>query len=103
MAHYNEKSFIRIVLQRLKEKSGPLYKFHLVLTQLLTLNYDCLVGYKLETGHMHDDKENPIWVVRRAEPISEKNKYCIWHKKSFCPKRVSEPIRKIIDLMPKKF
>lgn len=100
---YNEKSFIRIVLQRPKEKSGPVYKFHLVLTQLLTLHFDCLVGYKLETGPMHEDKESPIWQVKRAERVSEKNKYCIWHEKRFCPKRVSEPIRKIIDLMPKKF
>lgn len=100
---YNEKSFMRIVLQRPKQKSGSLYKFHLVLTQLLTLYYDCLVGYKFETGHMHEDKENPIWIVKRAERVSEKNRYCIWHEKRFCPKRVSEPIRKIIDLMPKKF
>lgn len=99
---YNSKSFLRIVMKRPKNKSGPIYKFHLSLTQLLTLRYDCLVGYKLETGHMCEDKENPIWHVKRVERVSEKPKDNVWHKKRFCPKRVSEPVRKILDLIHRK-
>lgn len=99
---YNPKSFIRIVLKRPKGKQGPLYKYHLALTQLLTLRYDCLVGYKLQTGHMHEDKERPIWHVKQKELVSEKSIHYTWHEKRFCPKKVSEPVRKIIELMPRR-
>lgn len=99
---YNPKRFIRIILKRPREKQGPLYKYHLALTQLLTLRYDCLVGYKIQTGHMHEDKERPIWHVKRKELVSEKPIHYIWHEKRFCPKKVSEPVRKIIEFMPRK-
>ncbi|MDH5561906.1 MAG: hypothetical protein OEY59_13735, partial [Deltaproteobacteria bacterium] len=47
---YNEKRFIRLVAERPIDKRGSIYLFHLVLTQLLTLRCNCLVGYKVNSG-----------------------------------------------------
>jgi len=98
---YNPNKFIRLIIKRPKAKSGNIYKFHLVLTQLLTLHFDCLVGYKFDTGQSNFDRVNPIWEVsRREHDLSEPPNFT-WHKKRFCPKRISEPIREIIKYIPK--
>lgn len=98
---YNQKSFIRIVLKRPKNKTGSIYKFHLALTQLLTLRFDCLVGYKIETSHIYKDKDSQIWHLRQPEFVPGKL-LPVWHEKRFCPKRISEPVRRILELMPRK-
>jgi len=98
---YNSNKFIRLILKRPINKYGAIYKFHLVLTQLLALHIDCLVGYKFDTGESNFDWENPIWEVRRSEPNPNGPTNFIWHKKRFCPKRISEPIREIIKYIPK--
>jgi hypothetical protein len=98
---YNPNKFIRLIVKRPKAKSGSIYKFHLVLTQLLTLHVDCLVGYKFDTGQSNFDRDNPIWNVSRSERNLNGPPNFIWHKKRFCPKRISEPIREIIKYIPK--
>lgn len=98
---YNPNKFIRLILKRPKIKAGSIYKFHLVLTQLLTLHVDCLVGYKFDTGQSNFDQENPIWDISRSERNYNGPPNYIWHKKRFCPKRISEPVREIIKYIPK--
>jgi len=98
---YNPNKFIRLILKRPKAKYGEIYKFHLVLTQLLTLYVDCLVGYKFDTGKSNFERENPIWDVTRSERNLNGPPNYILHKKRFCPKRISEPIREIIKYIPK--
>lgn len=98
---YNQNKFIRLILKRPRIKSGNIYKFHLVLTQLLTLHVDCLVGYKFDTGQSNFEKENPIWNVSRSERNLNGPPNFILHKKRFCPKRISEPVREIIKYIPK--
>ncbi len=98
---YNSNKFIRLILKRPRTKSGNIYKFHLVLTQLLTLHVDCLVGYKFDTGQSNFERENPIWNVSRSERNLNGPPKFIWHNKRFCPKRISEPVREIIKYIPK--
>jgi hypothetical protein len=98
---YNPNKFIRLIIKRPKAKSGNIYKFHLVLTQLLTLHFDCLVGYKFDTRQSNFDRNNPIWEVSRSEHDLSEPPNFVWHKKRFCPKRISEPIREIIKYIPK--
>lgn len=98
---YNPDKFIRLIVKRPKAKSGSIYKFHLVLTQLLTLHVDCLVGYKFDTGLSNFDRDNPIWNVSRSERNLNGPPNFILHRKRFCPKRISEPIREIIRYIPK--
>lgn len=73
---YNTHQYIRVVLRRPISKSGPIYLFHLVMTGLLTLHFDALVGYKLDRGVENLDPENPIWirqVARRERPDDPAN------------------------------
>lgn len=98
---YNPNKFIRLILKRPRAKSGSIYKFHLVLTQLLALHVDCLVGYKFDTGKSNFERENPIWDVTRSERNLNGPPNYIWHKKRFCPKRISEPVREIIKYISK--
>lgn len=98
---YNPTKFIRLILKRPKVTSGKIYKFHLVLTRLLTLHIDCLVGYKFDIGKSNFEKNNPLWEVARSERNPNAPPNYIWHRKRFCPKRISEPIREIMKYIPK--
>lgn len=100
---YNEKSFIRLVVERPINKRGSIYLFHLVLTQLLTLHYNCLVGYKVNSGKSNWDHEDTIWKISRKHLNPKGNPKYIFEKKRFCPKRVSEPINEILSAIPNAF
>ncbi|MEW6289946.1 MAG: hypothetical protein AB1545_08840 [Thermodesulfobacteriota bacterium] len=97
---YNEKRFIRLVVERPINKRGNIYLFHLVLTQLLTLRYKCLVGYKVNSGKSNWDHEEAIWRISRRHFNPDGNPKYTFEKKRFCPKRVSEPINEILSAIP---
>lgn len=97
---YNSNKFIRLILRRPEGKSGSLYKFHIILTQLLTLHIDCLVGYKHDIGKSNFDRSKPIWEVKRRELNPNAPPQYIWPHKRFCPKRISEPINEILKYIP---
>jgi hypothetical protein len=98
---YNFNRFVRLILKRPKVLSGSIYQFHLVLTQLLTLHINCLVGYKYDTGQSNYKWENPLWEVTRTERNLTGQPSYVIHKKKFCPKRISEPVREILKYIPK--
>lgn len=100
---YNEKSFIRLVVERPINKRGSIYLFHLVLTQLLTLHYNCLVGYKVNSGKSNWDHKETIWKISRKHLNPKGNPKYIFEKKRFCPKRVSEPINEILSAIPNAY
>ena len=100
---YNDKSFIRLVVERPINKQGSIYLFHLVLTQLLTLRYNCLVGYKVNSGKSNWDHKGTIWKISRKHLNPKGNPKYIFEKKRFCPKRVSEPINEILSAMPNAY
>jgi hypothetical protein len=94
--NYNPNKFFRLILKRPKRKSGNIYKFHLVLAQLLALHLDCLVGYKFDIGISNFKKDIPIWELTKIERNLSTMPKFIQHSKRFCPKRLSEPIREIM-------
>lgn len=98
--NYNSEEFIRLILKRPKKKSGNIYKFHLVLTQLLALHFDCLVGYKYDIEKSNFDKDRHIWEITKTERNPNPPPNFIFNRKNFCPKRLSEPIREIMKYIP---
>jgi hypothetical protein len=97
---YNTQQYIRIVARRPKEKSGSIYRFHLVMSGLLTLHFDALVGFKLGEGDKNSDPTNPIWVrqVARRERPDDPASY-VYDKYMVLPKQVSEPVRYIMRVL----
>ena len=100
---YNSNLFYRLVVKRPIKKRGNTYIFHLVLTQLLTLHFNCLVGYKANSGKSNWDHEKTIWEITRKHLNPQKNPKYIFEKKRFCPKRVSEPINEILSVIPEAY
>ena len=100
---YNENLLIRLIIKRPIHKNGQIYIFHLILTQLLTLHFNCLVGYKFNSGTRNSEKEETIWMATRKHLNPKKNPKYIFERKRFCPKRVSEPINEIISIIPQAF
>ncbi len=98
---YNPNQFIRLILKRPSKKRGNIYEFHLLLTQLLTLDFDCLVGYKCENGASNHEKDDPIWEITKVIKTTNNPPNFTQIKKRFCPKRLSEPIREIMKYLPK--
>lgn len=90
---YNDHQFLRLMIKRPTMKGGPLYKFHLVLANLLTLHFDALVGYKFRNGAYNTDPSNPIWIGRIRESSAA------WSDYKLLPKCVSEPVRKIVEIV----
>lgn len=91
---YNDNQYLRLAITRPSVKSGPLYKFHLVLAKLLTLHFDALVGYKIGRREHNSDRDNPVWVKRTWD--SETTTY---KETKLLPKCVSEPVRKIVEIV----
>lgn len=91
---YNDHQFLRLIVKRPTLKRGPLYKFHLVLANLLTLHFDALVGYKFRRGDYNIDPKNPIWVVKTWDKAT-----ATWSEYRLLPKCVSEPVRKIVEIV----
>jgi hypothetical protein len=92
---YNEKRYIRVSLDKPKKKSGPLYKYHLVMANLLSSHCEALVGYKNRLGISNDDPNNPLWDVLIKDD-NDKIK-----KVNFLPKHVSEPVSSILKALDK--
>jgi hypothetical protein len=91
---YNTNNYFRITLPR-DCNNEAIYLFHLVLTNLLAMHFDCLVGFKF---------------VSYAEKIQDSNKIIIgkfnrekamWEKSIYCPSELSEPIYMIINAIKK--
>lgn len=97
---YNQEKYIRIILKRPINKKGLIYQFHLVMTSLLTLHFDALVGYKYDSGVQNSDIENPIWIVSHWVK-NENDSTSSFSPKYYnlCPKHVSEPIFEILRIL----
>lgn len=90
-SEYDNTHYLRIILKRPKNNSN-LYIYHLILSKLLTLHLDCLVGYKFKKNYCQNtDLENKYWNVGYFENIQKG-----WVYKKFCPKELSEPIYQIL-------
>lgn len=92
---FNENSYIQLSLDKPCTKAGPLYYFHLTLSKLCNSIYDCLVGYKYELGHAHYRDAPLYWEKKRRAGEG----YVTYR---LAPKRVSEPVRKILDYVSEK-
>ena len=91
---YNDHQYLRIALKRVKDKRGPLYQFHVALANLLTLHFDCLVGYKIARREYNSETNSPVWIRRKWIPTENKyNDYRV------LPKRVSEPVYQIAKFL----
>jgi len=91
-ASYNNKRYIKVNLDRPKIKSGNLYKYHLIMANLLNSYFETLVGYKYKLGVTNHNPDDHIWSV--------------WHKQAnggsrikVLPKHVSEPVRSIMEIL----
>jgi hypothetical protein len=91
---YNDHQYLRIALKRARERRGSLYKFHVALANLLTLHFDCLVGYKIARGEYNSEAGSPVWLREKWLPKEEK--YVTYR---LLPKRVSEPVYRIAKIL----
>lgn len=86
---HNSSSYILLTLERPCGELSSLYYFHLVLTSLCNSNLDCLVGYKLERGMIHEVGNDLRWIkIKIIDGVLQKN--------HIAPKRVSEPVIQIL-------
>lgn len=91
-SEHNQNSYIQLTIDKPIGKTGDLYLYHLILAKLCNSVFDCLVGYKYETGERHYRGEPLMWQTlefdehRKLIPV-----------KNLAPKRVSEPVRQILS------
>lgn len=86
-AAFNSSQYIRIVLERPRQKAGPIYLYHLQMAMLLNSCLNCLVGYKYSKGIKNKNPGEPLWNVS----CREHGTTCR------LPKQVSQPLSKILD------
>lgn len=91
-ADHNPKGYIQLSIDKPIGKCGDLYLYHLILAKLCNSVFDCLVGYKYETGERHYKGEPLMW---QTQEFDENRK--LVSKKNLAPKRVSEPVRQILS------
>ena len=60
---FNEKRYIRVVLDRPRAKRGSVYLYHLLMARLLNGYSDALVGYKYASSVQNEQAEEPMWHV----------------------------------------
>ena len=60
---FNEKRYIRVVLDRPRAKRGNVYLSHLLMTRLLNGYSDALVGYKYASSVQNLQPDDPMWHV----------------------------------------
>ncbi|MEA1988981.1 MAG: hypothetical protein U9N57_07225 [Pseudomonadota bacterium] len=89
---HNPNGYIQLSIDKPIGKCGDLYLYHLILAKLCNSVFDCLVGYKYETGERHYKGDPPMWKL----PKFDKNRKLVF-KKNLAPKRVSEPVRQILS------
>lgn len=90
--YYNDKRYIRLILEKPKNKNGALYQYHIVMSNLLNSYYQTLVGYKYRAGIYNDKIDEHTWQVYQPS----KKQYV-----SLVPKHVSEPVLSILNALEK--
>lgn len=97
---YSENCFLRLQASRPVESKGALYKFHIALSQLLALDYDCLVSYKYKKGQGNWNHEEQYWYIEKFTPSPTGKGMGTLEKRKLCFKRLSVPIRLIMQFLP---
>jgi hypothetical protein len=93
---YNIENYLRIVLPR-PEHGENIYLFHMILSRLLALYFDCLVAYKYKRHYTRD--ENPGERIWRLQKFNQETR--VFDYTMYCPKELSEPIFMIIEEIKK--
>ena len=91
-SNHNPNGYIQLSIDKPIGKCGDLYLYHLILAKLCNSVFDCLVGYKYETGERHYKGEPLMWQTRKFD----ENRRLV-SIKNLAPKRVSEPVRQILS------
>jgi hypothetical protein len=91
-ANYNASRYIRVTLDRPVSKSGPIYRYHLAMANLLNAYYETLVGYKYRPGLYNEDPSDPVWQTWVVEDGRVK-------KIPIIQKHVSEPLGSIMTIL----
>ena len=89
---FNGSRFIRVNLDKPVTKSGPLYKYHLLMAHLLNGYFETLVGYKYRCGVSNKQLDDHVWKILRFE--SNQLRHI-----SILPKHVSEPVISILAIL----
>jgi hypothetical protein len=87
---YNDKRYIRLILEKPRNKKGNLYQYHIVMSNLLNSHYQTLVGYKYRSGIHNENVDEHTWGVYQPS----KKQYV-----SLVPKHVSEPVLSILNAL----
>ncbi len=96
--NYDETCFLRLQAKRPIPLSGNLYKFYISFTQLVALKFNCLVGYKYQTGSSNWHHDEPYWFISKL--VKNPNGQGFHSaKKKMCAKRLSVPIREIMKFL----
>lgn len=91
-SEHNPNGYIQLSIDKPIGKCGDLYLYHLILAKLCNSVFDCLVGYKYETGERHYKGDPPMWQLLNFD----ENRKLV-SVKNLAPKRVSEPVRQILS------
>jgi len=89
---YNDSRRIRISLDKPLEKTGVLYKYHLVMARLLNCHFETLVGYKYDLGIKNTKPDEHLWSVTRKIDGELK-------QLTLLPKHISEPVSSILGVL----
>lgn len=88
---HNADAYVQLTADKPATKSGNLFYFHLILAKICNSELDCLVGYKYELGHIHNEGDSLYWL--KYIRVDDNN----WIHKKLAPKRLSEPVRQILS------
>lgn len=89
---HNPNSYIQLTINKPTGKTGDLYLYHLILAKLCNSVFDCLVGYKYQTGEHHFKGDSLMW---QSLMLDDNRK--LVPMKNLAPKRVSEPVWQILS------
>jgi hypothetical protein len=89
---FNPNGYILVTLKRPVDKSGSVYKFHLVMAYLLNAYFETLVGYKLKRGAQNWEADEAYWI--RGEWIDGQTK-----RHRILRKHLSEPVSSILRVL----
>lgn len=59
--NFNDHRYLRIVVERPTQRTGPGYLFHFILAKLVMGHFDALVGYKYRPAISNDEPDEPVW------------------------------------------
>ena len=89
---FNPNGYILVTLKRPVDKTGSVYKFHLVMANLLNAHFETLVGYKLKRGAKNWETDEAYWI--RGEWIDGQTK-----RHRILRKHLSEPVSSILRVL----